>query len=446
MRSICLALLLAGVLTAALLGRVALVGGSVKPKPDAKTAGLIAAKLPYLDALLQDAVGRRQIAGAVALLARRGRIGHLQAIGWRDLEAKIAMTPDTLFRIASLTKPITSVAAMMLVEDGKLRLDDPLSKYLPEFHKPKVLVLSSLSRGPASRWSCPSPREITIRDLLTHTSGLSYRFWDKKPLSEMYREGGVSDGLVHPKCTSADNVRRLAQQPLLFPPGSAWEYGLSTDVLGVVVEAVSGQDLAAFFRERIFAPLKMHDTFFVVPPAKRDRLAPLYRRDGYRLQRVGDKPIMRGELAISANYPCQTDSKYFSGGSGLVSTAGDYARFLQMLLGGGELDGVRLLQPETVQQMTTNQIGHKTIYVLEYGDGFGYGFGVRTKGNRWGRRLLNWWDVASAGSYSWGGIFNTFFWVDPQKELIGLLMTQVVVGDVPLRYEFKKRAYDCLAD
>jgi CubicO group peptidase (beta-lactamase class C family) len=438
MPSLRLCLLFGSVLAAALAWRIAYVAG--RAKPEANEVGLIAAKIECLDALLRDAVQRQEIAGAVVLLARHGRIGHLHAIGWRDLEARIALTPDTLFRLASLTKPITSVAVMMLVEDGKLRLNDPLSKYVPEFQKPTVLAQNPLLVGLASRWLSPAAREITIGDLLTHTSGLSYRFWGRQPLSALYRVGGVSDGLIHPTRTSADNVRRLAALPLLFAPGSAWEYGLSTDVLGVVVETVSGQDLATFFGERIFAPLKMHDTFFLVPEEKKDRLATLYLRglDG-KLRRVGDEPLVLGELAFSANCPCEKDGKYFSGGSGLVSTASDYARFLQMLLGGGELDGVRLLRTETVQRMTSNQIGARHYYVPEHGDGFGYGFGVRTEANSTR-------DAASAGSYSWGGVFNTYFWVDPKKELIGVLMAQMLLGDQSLRAEFKKRAYECLAD
>jgi CubicO group peptidase (beta-lactamase class C family) len=427
-------LLACGLLTAAL--RVA--RAEEPPKPDIKAAGLVPAKLERLDALLQDAIERKQIAGGVMLLARHGKIGHLKAIGWRDAEAKKAMAPDTLFRIASMTKPITSVAVMMLVEDGKLRLNDPVAKYVPPFKEPKVIVSGEGEAGPMLK---PAAREITIHDLLTHTSGLSYRFWGRKPLSALYREGGVSDGLVHPQGTSADNVRRLAKQPLLFQPGRAWEYGLSTDVLGALVEAVSGQDLAAFFRERIFRPLKMADTFFFVPEAKKDRLAALYllKADG-KLARVGDEPVTLGELVFSATVPREKDGKYCSGGAGLVSTARDYARFLQMLLNGGELDGVRLLKAESVKRMTSNQIGNMNIYIAEHGDRFGYGFGVLTES---GQR----WDVASAGSYSWGGIFHTYFWVDPKKELISVLMTQVfVVGDLPLRSAFKKRAYECLAD
>jgi CubicO group peptidase (beta-lactamase class C family) len=408
------------------------------PRPDAKAAGLFPEKLERLDALLQDAVEYKQIAGGVVLLARHGKIGHVKVAGWRDAEAKTAMTADTLFRIASMTKPITSVAVMLLVEDGKLRLNDPVSKYIPEFKEPKVLVPGADKDSSTLK---PAGREITIHDLLAHTSGLTYRFWGVKPWAALYRDGGVGDGLVHPRGTCADNIRRLAKQPLQFQPGSAWVYGLSTDVLGVVVEKASGQDLATFFRERIFGPLKMTDTFFFVPEAKKDRLAALYLLGADRkLTRVGEEPVTLGDLVFSARYPCEKEGRYFSGGAGLVSTARDYTRFLQMLLNRGELDGVRLLKPETVQRMTRNQIGDISIYIKEHGDCFGYGFGVVTEAGQRG-------GPASVGSYSWGGIFHTYFWVDPKKELIGVLMTQVyVVGELPLRHELQKRAYECLAD
>ncbi|HTU89186.1 MAG TPA: serine hydrolase domain-containing protein [Gemmataceae bacterium] len=436
MPSIRFCLLFAGVIAAALVGRAAMVGGSANP--EAKAAGLVPAKLERLDALLRDAVQRRQIAGGVALLARHGRIGHLHAIGWRDAEAKTPMTTDTLFRIASMTKPVTSVAVMMLVEEGKLQLTDPVSKFIPEFGK-AIVGIPDWFGGRVK--SIPALREITIRDLLNHTSGLGYRFWNIQPWTTLYRQAGISDGLLHPPGGCIDNVRRLARQPLLFQPGTFWGYGLSTDVLGVLVELVSGQDLATFFQERIFGPLQMHDTFFFVPPAQRDRLAALYLRgrDGKR-QRVGDETVAVGELQLSATYPCEPDGKYFSGGAGLVSTAADYARFLQMLLNGGELDGARLLQPATIAQMTKNQIGYLRICFPQYGDRYGYGFGVRTEGDP--SR-----DAASFGSYAWGGVFHTYFWVDPKKDLIGMMMLQLfALGDLPLRQEFKQRAYECLAD
>ncbi len=435
MRSIRRCLMLASVLGASMAGCVLFFKGP-PPSPESLAKGLDEVKLERLDALLQDAVESRQIAGGVALLSRHGRIGHVKAVGWRDAEAQVPMTTDTLFRIVSLTKPITCVAVMMLLEEGKLRLTDPVSKFIPEFRSPGVGIPSLVSWGLQVQ---PAKREITIRDLLTNTSGLTYRFWDIQPWASLYRSAGVSDGLNHAPGTSLENVRRLARQPLMFQPGSFWGYGLSIDVLGVVVELVSGQDLETFFRERIFMPLKMSDTFFYVPEEKKERLAALYIPDRHgKTRRVGEGLATVGEMEFSASYPCERYGRYFSGGAGLVSTASDYSRFLQMLLNGGELDGMRLLQPETITQMTSNQIGYMKTCFPQYGDSFGFGFGVLTVD---GKPL----DVASTGSYSWGGLFNTYFWVDPKKDLFGVLLIQLfTIGDLPLRQEFKKRAYDCL--
>ncbi len=435
MQSIRHGLILSSVLGASVAGCVLFFKGP-PPSPEALAKGLDDVKLERLDALLQDAVESRQIAGSVALLSRYGRVGHLKAVGWRDAEAQVPMTTDTLFRIASLTKPITCVAVMMLVEEGKIRLIDPVSKFIPDFQGQSVGTPNILSWGLQVR---PAKREITIRDLLTNTSGLTYRFWDLQPWTTLYRNGGVSDGLNHAPGTSLENVRRLARQPLMFQPGNFWGYGLSTDVLGVVVEVASGQDLETFFRERIFTPLKMNDTFFYIPEEKKNRLAALYIPDRHgKARRVGEGLATVGEMEFSASYPCERYGRYFSGGAGLVSTASDYARFLQMLLNGGELDGARLLRSETITQMTSNQIGYMKTYFPQYGDSFGYGFGVLTVD---GKPL----DVASTGSYSWGGLFNTYFWVDPKKDLFGVLLIQLfTIGDLPLRQEFKKRAYDCL--
>jgi CubicO group peptidase (beta-lactamase class C family) len=435
MPSIRQSLMLAGVLVASVVGCVLFLKGP-PPSPEALATGLDEVKLERLDALLQTAVESRQVAGGVVLLARHGRVSHLKAIGWRDAENQVPMTTDTLFRLVSLTKPITCTAVMMLVEQGKLRLDDPVSRFIPEFKETGVGITNLFSWGLQVR---PVKRPITIRDLLTNTSGLTYRFWDIQPWSTLYRNAGVSDGVNHAPGTSLENVRRLAKMPLMFQPGTFWGYGLSTDVLGVVIELVSGQDLETFYRERIFTPLQMNDTYFYVPEEKKDRLAALYLPDRHgKARRVPDGLVAVGEMEFSATYPCEKYGRYFSGGAGLVSTASDYGRFLQMMLNGGELDGVRLLRPETIEQMTTNQIGQLKSYLPQFGDSFGYGFGVLTVD---GKPL----DVASTGSYSWGGLFHTYFWVDPKKDLIGILMIQLFnIGDLPLRQEFKKRAYDCL--
>jgi CubicO group peptidase (beta-lactamase class C family) len=410
------------------------------PRVPPEQAGLSATGLHRLDALLRDAVDHKQIAGAVALLAHDGKIGYLQAVGRRDAEADRPMTPDTLFRIASMTKPVTSVAVMMLVDDGKLRVDDPVAKYLPECRDPKVLVPGKPGDTPPYTL-VPAERPITVHHLLTHTSGITYRFFNRPHLTELYRKAGVSDGISQTEGTLADNIQRLAGQPLLHQPGTAWEYGLSTEVLGRLVEVVSGLPLDQFFQKRIFGPLHLNDTSFFVPDDRVGRLAALYTPGpDQKIVRVGEEPVRAGELIYSASYPYRGPKTYFSPGAGLVSTAPDYARFLQMLLNGGEANAVRLLKPETVREMTRNQVGDLKPWIESHGDRFGYGFGVVTAAGKGD-------GPAPAGTYSWGGIFYTYFFVDPQKKLVGVLMTQVYPsGHLHLREEFQRLAYAALAD
>ncbi len=399
------------------------------PQPDAKAAGLTRDGVTRLQALLEGAVEKKQVAGAVGLVRRRGQLCYLHAVGLQDAEAKTPMDSGTLFRIASMTKPITSVAAMMLVEDGKLSLDDPVSKYVPEFKGQKVLA--------PGQAPVPAEREVTVRDLLTHTSGITYRFRGGD-LGGLYAKAGISDGLTPNDGTIADNVKKIGAQPLLFQPGTAWDYGLNTDVLGRVIEVASGKDLDTFFRERILTPLGMRNTAFFPPKEALPGLAALYTVNAdTSLKRVGEEPVTAGALVYSANYPYKGSKKYYSGGAGLVSTAEDYGRFLQMLLDGGKAGGKRLLKAETVKDMTTNHIGDKNMWITEHGDGFGYGFGVES-GKRKG--------PASAGTYSWGGIFNTYFFVDPKKEVVAVLMTQLFPSDhLTLRADFQKRVYEALA-
>jgi CubicO group peptidase (beta-lactamase class C family) len=415
---------------------LARTGAEELPRASAEMAGFSPPRLHRIDALLKDAVESKQIAGGVALVARRGKVVYWEAIGLQDTEAKQPMSPDTIFRIASMTKPVTSAAALMLVEEGRLRLDDPVSKYLPEFRAPKVV-----DPGKDTFTLVPARRQMTVHDLLTHTSGLTYRFRNREHLGDLYRTAAISDGLTQTEGTLAANVRRLAGLPLLHHPGSSWEYGLSTDVLGRVIEVASGKDLDGFFRERIFEPLKMRDTTFFLPPEKRSRLAALYRPGPDKsIVRVGEEPVTAGALVYSASWHYQGPRSYFSGGAGLVSTASDYARFLQMLLNGGELGGVRLLKPATVKQMTANQIGRLAMGISGHGDRFGYGFGVVTADGRGD-------EVASVGTYSWGGIFHTYFWADPHKEMIGILLTQVYpFNHLPHRSQFKKLTYEALVE
>jgi CubicO group peptidase (beta-lactamase class C family) len=391
-------------------------------------------------ALLQDHVARKQIAGAVVLVAQHGRLLLLQAVGKQDVEAGVAMTPDSIFRIASMTKPVTSVAVMMLADAGKLDLSDPIARFLPEFKFMNVAVPKKKDGGkerPSNSLSdydlVSAYRPITVRDLLTHTAGLSYRMDDRPLLGELYSKAEICDGISPCDHSLAENVRRLAEQPLLHQPGTAFEYGLNTDVLGRLVEIISGMSLDAFFTERIFKPLKMNDTHFLLPDSKRGRLAALYEpgEDG-AIVRAGEGPTVKGRLIYSASMPYSNTKAYFSGGAGLVSTAGDYARFLQMLLNRGELEGARVLQPETASAMTRVQTGSLPLWIAARGQSFGYGFRVT---------------IASApdskkdfvGTFSFGGMYYTDAWADPQHGVVGILLSQIYPSrHLKLRDEFHR--------
>jgi CubicO group peptidase (beta-lactamase class C family) len=393
-------------------------------------------KLERIPALLKEAVEKKQIAGTSALIARQGKVAQLSTAGMQDIEGSVPVTDMTIFRIASMSKPITSVAVMILVDDGKLSVKDPLSKFVPEFKDMKVLVPAKDGK---TYETVKAEREITIHDLLTHSSGFTYRLFNKPFASKMYADAGVSDGISETPGTIGDNVRKLAKMPLVCQPGSAWEYGLSTDVLGYVVEVASGKTFDEFLRERLFKPLKMNDSYFLLPKEKRSRLATLYTTGPDKSLARVDKPVTQGVAIVSPTYPTNDDSKYYSGGAGLVSTIGDYYRFSQMMLNGGELDGARVLKRETVQQMTRNQLGELRI-MFPGNDLMGYGFGILSeKGKETSK------DPAGVGTYAWGGAFGTYFWIDPKNELIGVFMVQAFPPDFSLGTEFKKRTYEALA-
>ena len=392
----------------------------------------------HIDELLAGAVAKKQVAGAVALVGLDGKVVYHKGVGMQDVESGKYMAPDTIFRIASMTKPITSVAAMILVEEGKIRPADPVSRYIPGFTQTHVLIPSNEKNGEFT--TAPAERPVTVHHLLTHTSGITYGFFAPPTLGDYYTKAGVSDGISQTDVTTAENAKRIASVPLLHQPGAAWTYGLNTDVLGRIVEVASGQPLDVFCRERIFEPLKMKDTSFYLPPEKLTRLAALYKpgKDGQSLVRVGDGLMKEGRLVYSGSFQHKGPKTYFSGGSGLVSTAPDYFRFLQMLVNGGELDGIRVLKPSTVKTMTANQIGKLSIGAEAHGDKFSYGFGVVTDSGKDQ-------DVATVGSISWGGLFHTYFWADPQKKLVGVLMTQIYPNaQLSLRTDFKKRVYEAL--
>lgn len=412
------------------------------PEVSPGEVGISASRLKRLEDFVRGLVEREELAGAVTLIARHGKIAQWQAYGWSDREEKIPMKPDTLFRIASMTKPVTSVAVMILYEEGHFLLNDPISWYIPAFREPRVLVPAPAHDLSAPPYRTePARREITIRDLLTHTSGISYRFLNRRHLVDLYREAEISDGLAPPDETVAGMVQRLARLPLAGHPGEVWEYGLSTDVLGYLVEVVSGKSLEEFFRERIFQPLGMVDTHFYPPPEKCARLAAVYSPGESRgLQRVRQDPVRRGEAIYSVQRPCEGPSKYFSGGAGLVSTASDYARFLQMLLDNGELEGVRILSPKTVELITTNHIGDLRLWNTDNGRKFGLGFSILVDLGRSG-------EVGSPGSFGWGGFYHTHFWVDPVEDLIGIFLSQLYPhSHLQVRQKFEVLTYQALVD
>ena len=406
-----------------------------KAAPD--SVGLSAARLARVDAALKPYIDNKQLAGAVVAIARKNKTVYMKSFGAADIDSNKAMTNNAIFRIASMTKPVTSVAVMMLYEEGKFLLDDPIAKFIPEFKEPKVLS--------ADGTTVPAKREITIRDLLRHTSGISYRFWGK-PVAEVYEKAGIFDGLAPTEGTIADMTKRIAAQPLHSQPGEAFEYGLNTDVLGYLVELISGMPLDHFFKERIFNPLKMPDTQFYVSDAQRNRVVSLYtpgEKGG--LAKSPDAPTRWGQLIFSPAVPYGTQRTYFSGGGGLTSTAGDYLRFTQMFLNGGQLDGKRLLSRKSVELMAMNHIGDISVWTYvppgaagNLGDKFGLGFGVRSDVG------MN--ELGSTGEYMWAGIFNTRFWIDPKEKLAIVMMGQIIPRNPDIEAKVHAAVYQAIQD
>jgi len=399
---------------------------TVKPE----TVGLSSERLERIAGAVERGIDEKRIAGAVTLVARHGRVAWLRAQGMADKEAGKPMRADSLFRICSMTKPLTSLAVMMMYEEGRFLLDDPVSLYIPEFKNPKVLVKPA-SGAP---YSIPATREITIRNLLTHTSGLTYH-WNSD-LGETYRDAGVPHGLLPFESTIADGVHRLAALPLLFNPGDRWEYSLGVDVLGYFVEVVSGKTLDEFLRARVLEPLGMKDTHFYVPESKVDRLAAAYTwYPDKGLQRFPDQPIVEGAFAYSADYPYHGPRTLYSGGAGLTSTASDYARFCQLMLDGGRHGAVRLVSRKSVELMTHDQLGK-----IAPDQGFGLGFGIDGV-----KAPLA--ELGSPGEYSWGGFFYTAFVVDPKEDMVTVFMGQLhPAGDLTLDRMLHALACQAIAD
>ncbi len=398
------------------------------PKASPKSVGLSQERLDRITALMQKHVDDKLLAGVVALVAREGKVAYRQSVGMQDREKQVEMNPGTVFRIASMSKPITSVAVMMLYEEGHFQLKDPVSRYLPEFRDAKVLVSASAEQIE------PAKRPITIRHLLTHTSGLTYH-WDSR-VGAKYAEAGITHGLRQDEDLLADDIKRLAQLPLVHHPGDAYTYGLSTDVLGRVVEVVSGVPFDEFLRKRVFGPLQMNDTCFRLPADQASRLAAVYGPDpNGSLKRLPDGILGEGAMQITVTYPCEGTHRYCSGGGGLCSTISDYARFCQMMLNGGELDGVRLLSRKTVELMTTDHLGE-----LGKDFGFGLGFGVT-------RSLRESGESTSVGAYRWGGFWYTTFFIDPVEKMFGVCMAQVnPAGRATLNDKFEALAHQAIID
>ncbi|MHB9028318.1 MAG: serine hydrolase domain-containing protein [Candidatus Latescibacterota bacterium] len=390
----------------------------VKPE----TVGLSSERLARLDKMLTQYAGEKKIPGAVALIYRHGKVVYFKSFGMADIEAGVPMRNDSMFRIASMSKALTSTAVMMLYEEGRFLLNDPVSKFIPEFRDMKVMVADSSGGSPKL---VPAKREITIRHLLNHTSGLTY---GSGPVAPFYKNAGMTVGLTPTEGTIGEMIRKLAGLPLVSQPGEEFQYGMSIDVLGYLVERVSGMTFDKFMEERIFKPLGMKDTCFTLPQAKLPRVARLYRlnREGVLVKDPVD-PV----------YLCS--QTYFSGGAGLVSTAADYLKFAQMILNNGQLNGVRLLSRKTVELMTTNSIGDLYAPFRDTsGDKFGYGFGIRTE-----RGVHD--ELESLGIIGWDGAFHTRCWIDPKEDLIGIYMSQAD-GTLKTYTRYRVLVYQAIAD
>jgi CubicO group peptidase (beta-lactamase class C family) len=384
--------------------------------------GLSSARLARVGEFARAEMEKARIAGAVSLVARRGHIVLFEAVGKADIEEGRPMREDSLFRIASMTKPIVSLAVLMLHEEGRFLLDDPVSRFIPELGKLRVAVVpEGVVVAPEALETVPAAREITIHDLLTHRSGFTYGPFNQGPVGELYRRANL-----FAVSTNEELVRKLAGIPLVHQPGTTFEYSHSTDVLGRLVEVVSGQSLDQFLSERVFLPLGMKDTKFYLSAEEAERLVTLYQRGEPSL-----KAAERGRESRLVVGP----KTWFSGGAGLLSTASDYHRFLQMLLNGGELEGRRLVGRKTVELMTRDHVGMEVpLY-----PGYGFGLGVAVRGD-----LGKGYSLGSEGEYTWAGIFNTFFWVDPKEELILIYLSNVSPFDLDDGWRFKTLVYQAL--
>ena len=410
------------------LGAVIPFGDRELPRATPEEVGFSSERLTRIDDFMERHLAANRMAGAVVLIARRGKVAYFEAFGKQDLKAGKPMAKDVIFRIYSMTKPITSVGVMMLYEEGRFGLNDPISKYVPELKDLEVGVEGTDPKTGEPRFTTvASERDMTIRDLLRHTSGLTYGIFGDSAVDKMYVEAEVlnRDG------TMADTVEKLSKLPLKHQPGADWTYGMSTDVLGRFIEVISGMGLDEFFEKRIFGPLGMTDTGFYVPPEKKDRLATLYAPNEDRTIRLSDPETVQD---------FQVPPTWISGGGGLVSTTADYFRFCQLLLNGGEFEGVRLLGPRTVGLMTRSHTTGIDMGPWLPRFRFGLGFLIYPDPGDVGA-------IVSEGTHAWGGYASTRFWIDPREEIVGLFMVQILPDrGVPFGERLMVLTYQAIVD
>lgn len=396
------------------------------PAPKPESAGFSENRLARIDKMLEEHVKNQWVPGAVALIVRDGKVVYYKAFGFSDLDKKIALKKDDIFRIASQSKAITSLAVMMLWEEGMFLLDEPVSKYIPEFKNPKIL--KSFNNKDSTFTTEPADKEISIRHLLTHSSGIDYAVIGSDEFKAIYAKAKIPSGIGNAREVLAEKMKILGGMPLKHQPGERWTYGLNSDVLGYLVEIWSGMPFDQFLNTRIFTPLGMKDTYFYLPKQKHNRLVSLHGNKDGKVFKMKSSAYD----ALDPDYPA-LNGTYFSGGAGLSSTVEDYAKFLQLFLNHGEFNGARLLSRKTVELVLTDQIP-------ESPNEFGLGFGLETIKN-------DYRSPASLGSFSWGGAFNTNYWADPKEKIIGLIYTNVYESQYGnIGEKFKVLTYQAIAD
>ena len=396
-----------------------------------ESVGLSSERLQRINDHLKNHLDKKWIPGAVAMVARKGKIVYSTNIGASGI-SKQDMKVDDIFRLASMTKPIVTTAIMILVEEGKCLLEDPISKYIPEFKNP--VILKEVNAKDSTFTSEPSPSEITIRQLLSHTSGIGYGFTNSKVSGIIYGKAKIPDGANIENTTIAEKMKILAKQPLLHAPGTKWTYGLGIDVAGYLVEILSEKTLSDFCEERILKPLNMKDTHFFRPESEENRMVSVFTEINGNLLNAMPFP-----QAKNLYFPTRGAKTYFSGGSGMSGTAADYMKFMQMILNNGTLNGTRILGRKSIEAMSNNQIGDLSINAN--GTKFGLGFSVEVPQSSY-RKL------GSVGRLGWGGLYNTLFWIDPKEQVVAVLMTQIYPSthQKELYDKFENLVYQAIVD